>query len=178
LDEAFYDFLVEYDSFIPYVNRNYNLIIIRSMTKMFAIPGIRLGYLVAPPNLAVKLRHFQSQWNINSIALSAGELCLQNEAFIDETQKYIHDERNRLFMFYQQEGFLVSSSQVNFYLLRDPLINNQFDLFNFLLRQGIIPRHTYNFSGLEGRWLRFAIKSYEENNRLKEVLIQWRNYLH
>jgi threonine-phosphate decarboxylase len=178
LDEAFYDFLVEYDSFIPYVNRNSHVIIIRSMTKMFAIPGIRLGYLVAPPNLAVKLRQFQSQWNINSIALTAGELCLQNEAFIHETQKYIHDERKRLFKFYQQEGFLVSSSQINFYLLRDPLINNQFDLFNFLLRQGIIPRHTYNFSGLEGRWLRFAIKSYEENNRLKEVLIQWRNYLH
>ncbi len=49
LDEAFYDFLLEYDSFLPYINRFSNLIIIRSMTKMFAIPGIRLGYLAAQP---------------------------------------------------------------------------------------------------------------------------------
>ena len=175
LDEAFFDFLIDYDSFVPYINKFLNLIIIRSMTKMFAIPGIRLGYLVAQPALVSEFSKLQSHWSTNTIALLAGELCLQNESFIKETQEYIDYERKRLFAFFKQNEFLVSASKVNFYLLQDPLLKDQFSLFEFLLHHGIIPRHTFNFPGLEGRWLRFAIKSHEENNQLMEVLAQWRH---
>ncbi|EKN65726.1 threonine-phosphate decarboxylase [Neobacillus bataviensis LMG 21833] len=176
LDEAFFDFLVEYDSFIPYINRFSNLIIIRSMTKMFAIPGIRLGYLVAQPTVIESLNQLQSHWSINTIALLAGELCLQDESFINMTQKYIRDERKRLFAFFKNNEFDVSSSKVNFYLLKDPLLNDQFPLFEFLIKKAVIPRHTFNFPGLEGRWLRFAIKGREENNALMEVLADWRHH--
>ena len=62
LDEAFYDFLVDYDSFIPYINRFSNLIIIRSMTKMFALPGIRLGYLVAQPAVIAEINQHQLEY--------------------------------------------------------------------------------------------------------------------
>ncbi|MDQ0199643.1 threonine-phosphate decarboxylase CobD [Neobacillus ginsengisoli] len=178
LDEAFYDFLVKYDSFIPYINRFSNLIIIRSMTKMFAIPGIRLGYLAAQPEIITELSQLQSHWSTNTIALLAGELCIQNESFIKETQNYIFNERTRLFDFCKKEDFVVTASTVNFYLLRDPYLKDQFALFEFLLHSGIIPRHTFNFPGLEGRWLRFAIKSYEENNQLMEVLALWRQHHH
>jgi threonine-phosphate decarboxylase len=176
LDEAFYDFLIDYDSFIPYINKFSNLIIIRSLTKMFSIPGIRLGYLIAQPAIVSELSLLQSHWSINTIALLAGDLCLQNESFVKETQAYIWHERNRLFTFFQQNEFIVSSSNVNFYLLRDPLLNNQFALFEFFIHQGIIPRHTFNFPGLEGSWLRFAIKSSDENNHLLEVLVKWRHH--
>ncbi|MFL6555013.1 MAG: pyridoxal phosphate-dependent aminotransferase, partial [Bacillus sp. (in: firmicutes)] len=175
LDEAFFDFLTEYDSFVPYIHKYSNLIILRSLTKMFAIPGIRLGYLVAQPAIVSELSKLQSHWSTNTIALLAGELCLQNESFIKETQEYINNERKRLFAFFHQNEFLFSSSQVNFYLLQDPFLQEQFSLIEFLLHQGIIPRHTFNFQGLEGRWLRFAIKSHEENNQLMEVLAQWRH---
>jgi threonine-phosphate decarboxylase len=176
LDEAFFDFLIEYESFIPYLTRFQNLIIIRSMTKMFAIPGIRLGYLVAQSAIVSELSQIQSHWSINTIALLAGELCLQNKSFIKGTQEYICNERKRLFDFFKQEEFVVSSSKVNFYLLRDPHMKDQFALFKFLLLQGIIPRHTFNFPGLEGRWLRFAIKGYDENDQLMEVLTKWRQH--
>lgn len=175
LDEAFFDFLIEYDSFIPYINKFPNLLIIRSMTKMFAIPGLRLGYLIAQPAIVSELSDLQSHWSTNSIALLAGELCLQNDSFIKETQCYIRNERDRLFHFFKQLEFSSSPSKVNFYLLQDPLLENQFPLFEFLLDQGIIPRHTMNFPGLEGRWLRFAIKGVEENNHLMEVLTIWRH---
>ena len=176
LDEAFFDFLLEYDSLVPYINRFSNLIILRSLTKMFAIPGIRLGYLIAQPSIVSALFDLQSHWSTNTIALLAGEICLQNEPFIIETQEYIRCERERLFAFFKQQGFIVSASQVNFYLLQDPHLKDQFPLFEFLLHQGIIPRHTFNFPGLEGRWLRFAIKQSEENNRLMEVFAGWRQH--
>jgi threonine-phosphate decarboxylase len=176
LDEAFFDFLIEYDLFVPYINRYSNLIIIRSLTKMFAIPGIRLGYLVAQPEIVSALSQWQSHWSINTIALLAGEIFLQSEAFMKETQEYICNQRRRLFSFFHQKQFVVSASHVNFYLLRDPLLEDQFSLFEFLLHQGIIPRHTFNFPGLEGRWLRFAIKGQNENNQLMEVLARWRHH--
>jgi threonine-phosphate decarboxylase len=176
LDEAFYDFLLDYESFIPYIKKFPHLIIIRSMTKMFAIPGIRLGYLAADPAVAANLKKWQSHWNTNAIALKAGELCIEEESFIKLTQVKIENERNRLFAFYHEQGFAVTSSKVNFYLLRDPRQKDQFELFLFLLKKGIVPRHTFNFPGLEGNWLRFAIKSREENDQLMEVLNQWRQH--
>ncbi|TDK63175.1 threonine-phosphate decarboxylase [Bacillus salipaludis] len=176
LDEAFYDFLIDYHSFLPYINQYSNLIIIRSMTKMFAIPGIRLGYLVAEPSVIEQLSELQSHWSTNTIALLTGELCLQEELFIKETQDYIFHERERLLNFYQKQNFVVTPSDVNFYLLRDPYIFDQFELFEFLLHNGMIPRHTFNFPGLEGKWLRFAIKSSNENDRLLEVFTKWRKH--
>jgi len=174
LDEAFYDFLLDYHSFIPYISRFPNLIIIRSMTKMFAIPGLRLGYLAATPEIIVKLSSLQPHWSINTIALLAGELCLQNKPFIKETQNYISEERERLNSFFIMYNFEITPSQVNFYLLRDPNLTDQYSLFEFLIHKGIIPRHTFNFPGLEGSWLRFAIKSKKENSALMEVLLEWR----
>jgi threonine-phosphate decarboxylase len=174
LDEAFYDFLLDYHSFIPYINKFPNLIIIRSMTKMFAIPGLRLGYLAANPDIISQLSRMQPHWSINTIALLAGELCLQNKEFIKKTQVYIWEERKHLHTFFNQNNFEITPSQVNFYLLRDPFLKDQFSLFNFLLHKGIIPRHTFNFPGLEGNWLRFAIKSKQENSALMEVLLEWR----
>jgi threonine-phosphate decarboxylase len=176
LDEAFYDFLLDYQSLMPYIKKFSNFIIIRSMTKMFAIPGLRLGYAAANPAINAKLQTLQSHWSANAIALAAGELCIEEEAFIKRTQTYIASERKRLFTDYKRQDFTVSASQVNFYLLQDPYLNDQFPLFEFLLKEGIIPRHTFNFSGLEGRWLRFAIRSSQENQQLMEVLHQWRQH--
>ncbi|MCM3690574.1 threonine-phosphate decarboxylase CobD [Neobacillus niacini] len=174
LDEAFYDFLIDYHSFIPYINRFSNLIIIRSMTKMYAIPGLRLGYLAATSEIIALLSNLQPHWSINTIALMAGELCLQNKDFIKETRSYIWEERERLSTFFYKNNFEITPSQVNFYLLRDPFRKDQYSFFEFLLHKGIIPRHTFNFPGLEGNWLRFAIKSKEENSKLMEVLLEWR----
>lgn len=178
LDEAFYDFLEDYQSFMPYINRFSQFIIIRSMTKMFAIPGIRLGYLAAQPAIVAKLQTYQSHWSTNAIALAAGELFLKEEAFIQQTQTYISNERNSLFAQYKQQEFAFSASKVNFYLLRDLYLNDQDALFVYLLKKGFVPRHTFNFPGLAGEWLRFAIKSSGENHQLMEVLSEWRRHHH
>lgn len=63
---------------------------------------------------------------------------------------------------------------MNFYLLRDPNHIDQLPLIQFLLENGIVPRHTYHFPGLEGSWIRLAIKRKKENDRLMEVLAKWR----
>ena len=57
-------------------------------------------------------------------------------------------------------------SKVNFYLLRDPQLIDQYPLFQFLLKKGIVPRHTFNFPGLDGRWLRFAIRTQRRKSKI------------
>ncbi|MGJ7909779.1 threonine-phosphate decarboxylase CobD [Neobacillus sp. LXY-1] len=174
LDEAFYDFVVEYESMLPYIHHYPNLMILRSMTKMFSIPGLRLGYLTASAKVVRELLPLQPHWSVNTIALLAGEICLGDHDFILNTQEFIAMERNRLFDFFQHHRFLVTNSTVNFYLFKDPTVKNQYEMFEFLVKNAIIPRHTFNFPGLEGNWLRFAIKSREENTKLMEVLARWR----
>ncbi|TKC14848.1 threonine-phosphate decarboxylase CobD [Robertmurraya kyonggiensis] len=174
IDEAFYDFCEDYQSLIPIVGNFANVIMIRSMTKMFAIPGLRLGYLLADEKVIQKLANFQSHWSVNAVAMLAGELCLREVDFVQETRTYIKKEREKLFAFFNLEGFIVSPSKTDFYLLKDPNIKDQLPLFEFLLRRGIVPRHTMNFPGIEGQWLRFAIKSSNENNQLLEALKEWK----
>ncbi|WP_156289603.1 threonine-phosphate decarboxylase CobD [Oceanobacillus salinisoli] len=170
IDEAFYDFLEDYVQITPLVKKYEHVIILRSMTKMFAIPGLRLGYMIASQNIIEKLTSYQPHWSVNIMAMLTGQVCLQDDNFVQNTIRYIRSERGKLFSFFHKEGYEVSPSQVNFYLLRDPLEEDQLSFFKFLIRKGIVPRHTFNFPGLEGKWLRFAIKSTEENNRLMEVL--------
>ena len=175
VDEAFHDFLTEYESIVHCINEFENLLIIRSMTKMFAIPGLRLGYLLGNESIIEQIAAYQPQWSMNALALKAGEWCFESESFVEETRALMETERERLFAFYEENGFVVSPSRVNFYLLKDPTEEDQLPLFHFLLERGIIPRHTMNFPGLEGEWLRFAIKGPKHNEKLMEAMMDWRN---
>ncbi|MBT2636686.1 threonine-phosphate decarboxylase CobD [Bacillus sp. ISL-39] len=173
VDEAFYDFLAEYESITHYIKEYPNLLIIRSMTKMFAIPGLRLGYLLADPAVIREIAAFQPHWSTNAIALKAGEWCLDSESYIKETIALIEQERQRLFRFYKKRDLLVSPSRINFYLLKDPSLKGQYPFLQYLLNRGIIPRHTLNFPRLEGEWLRFAIKGPEANDKLMGAVAEW-----
>ncbi|MCF6411681.1 threonine-phosphate decarboxylase CobD [Pseudalkalibacillus salsuginis] len=176
LDEAFYDMVSDYEPIIPFTKEFQNLIIIRSMTKMFAIPGLRLGYMIAHPEIVRRIKGYQTHWSVNVPALAAGEICLKKQPFMVETSNYIGEERRKLFTFFKKERYAFSPSKANFYLLKDTDKEDQLPLLRHLLRNGIVPRHTYNFPGLDGRWLRFGIKHSSENDRLIEVLKQWRQH--
>lgn len=174
IDEAFYDFACGYQSIVPLIGKDSNVVVLRSMTKMFSIPGLRLGYMMAGERLIEKAAALKPHWSVNALALKAGEWCLDSKEHVRITKDLIRQERARLVRFYQQLDFNVSPSSVNFYLLRDPRLDEQLPLFRFLLEKGIIPRHTMNFPGLEGRWLRFAIKGPKDNDVLMEAVQEWR----
>jgi len=174
IDEAFYDFSTQPISMARYVKDYNNLIILRSMTKMFAIAGIRLGYALCHESLIEKLKVFQPEWSVNAVAQQIGVLCLQDKKHVQKTQSLVAEERKRVFSYLDSLHFHVTSSQINFYLLSERNNQHLLELMKFLLQHGIVPRHTYNFDPLNGRYLRLAIKTKDENNRLIEVLEKWR----
>lgn len=173
IDEAFYDFAGSF-SVSPLIPRYPQLIVLRSLTKMYAIAGLRIGYLLASEELALQIACFRPHWNVNALALKAAETLLADLSFAEETREKVAGEREEIFSFLASEGFDFTRSVVNFYLLRDPLLDDQKPFFLFLLEKGIVLRHTYNYPGLDGKWLRAAIKTKADNNKLKEALLQWK----
>ncbi|MGY0691989.1 threonine-phosphate decarboxylase CobD [Virgibacillus sp. FSP13] len=175
VDEAFYDFLEEPITMVPMINDFPNLAVVRSLTKMYAIAGLRLGYLLAAPKIIEKLQPYQPHWSVNALAMLAGKECLLAEDYVHRTRTFISAERKKMVHSLREQGYLVSDSKVNFYLLRDPDLDDQLPLFLFLLKRGIVARHTANYHGLNGRWLRFAVKQTKENDILMEALTTWKN---
>lgn len=174
IDEAFYDFVKDAPTFACKVKRSRHLVIIRSLTKMYAIAGLRLGYVLADPTLIMNIQAFQSYWSVNALALEAGKVCIRDTSHVKLAQSYVLKERTRLFQHLNHLGYILSNSHVNYYLLRDPVLEEQDRLMKWLLKRRIVPRHTYNFPGLDGRWLRLAIKTEAENDVVLEALGQWK----
>lgn len=174
VDEAFYDFIEGYESTVSCLQYGGNMIILRSMTKMFSIPGIRLGYLITNEALLAKIRVSKPHWSVNAIAMKVGEWCLSESDYVEQTIQLTKKEREKLQSFYREQEFSYSPSTVNFYLLKDTKVTDQFPFFRFLMEKGMIPRHTMNFPGLDGTWLRLAIKGPAEHERLLEVMREWR----
>src|SRR5699024_1154121 len=144
------------------------------LTKIYAIAGLRLGYLVTQPSLILKLEKYLPHWHINAIADAAGQICLEENQFVSNTQAFILNEREYMTKAIKVLSFDVIPSTVSYYLIRDDLTTNVLPLFVYLLKKGLVLRHTVNFPGLDGKWLRIAVKTKQENKVLLEALKQWR----
>lgn len=173
LDEAFIDFVDERLSFIPKSMTETHVIIVRSMTKMFAIAGIRLGYVIAHPSIIEQIRSMAPHWNVNGLAAEIGTLCLQAQSFIEETKAEVAVERMKMQQFLQQYGCTVTDSVANFLCFRLKNPQNTRDFYEYLLHRGIVLRHTENYPGLNGEWLRIGIKGAAQMAHLRKEMMQW-----
>ncbi|MDE5411994.1 threonine-phosphate decarboxylase CobD [Alkalihalobacterium chitinilyticum] len=174
IDEAFYDFSDADISILPDIKDFQNVILLRSLTKMYAIPSLRLGYLISNSEIVNKLKKFQQPWSVNGIAQQVGLECISDEQHTIRTRSFIRSERKWLYHVLSQLGYEVSPSVVNFYLLKPKGSNDDLKpLIIYLIENGIVPRHTYNFLGLDGKYIRLAIKTRAENDMLLNVLERW-----
>lgn len=167
LDEAFIDFIADEPGFIPRLHDNPHIWVLRSLTKFYAIPGLRLGYLINSDEQAVaKIRARQMPWSINTFAALAGEHVLEDTAYQQATWQWLREEGPR---FYRQlcalPGLTVYPGQANYLLLRCDT-----DLQQALLTRHILIRSCANYPGLDGRYFRVAIRSRQENDRLLVAL--------
>ncbi|WP_050181811.1 threonine-phosphate decarboxylase CobD [Domibacillus robiginosus] len=173
IDEAFYDFNSS-ESFISELASFPHLAVLHSMTKMYAVAGLRIGYVAASQETIRELSRYQPHWNVNAIALQTAEKIARDTAHADKTRKWMEKERQWVINEIVQAGYTVLPSAVNFYLMKDPAIDDQTPLLHFLLERGIVLRHTENFHGLDGKWLRSAVKGKVENEQLLMALTEWK----
>lgn len=174
LDEAFLDFvpLEEEISFVSEAAKHERLIVIRSMTKFYAVPGIRLGYAVGLPSTIAKLRRLQVPWSVNSLAQRIGEAVLQEVEFEAASREWLITEREWLAAELERLGCQVTPSEANYLLLRLPeeagYSASQLQLE--MGRRGVLIRDASRFQGLDHRYIRVAVKLREQNIRLLEAL--------
>ena len=167
LDECFIEFCDRGCSMLQEIERFSNLILVRAFTKIFAIPGVRLGYLVCSnPLLSDKIGRQLPEWNLSCFAQAAGYKCAMQATFVEKTVAYIEKEREFLKSGSMQADCQVFPGKGNFLL-----IYSKQPLYNKLLEKGILIRDCANFRGLSKGFYRIAVKSKKENEALlREVL--------
>lgn len=174
IDEAFMDFLQDEKkhTLIWKAVKNKKYIVIRTFTKFFAIPGLRLGYLIAHKELISFLRKYQVPWNINIYAQQAGQILLKDRTFIKKTRLLIEKERKFLFKHLSDISELKPfKSAANFILIKikDGSITSSV-LKEKLIKKKILIRDCSNFKGLDNTYFRIAVRKRQENVRLIKAI--------
>ena len=168
VDEAFVDFVVPQRR--PSLERRAlegRLVLLRSLTKALAIPGLRLGYIVGPQGVVERVEGISPPWPISTFA----QLILEH---LEELWRTFEEGLPELFG--QREAlkeklhglFEVFPSEANFFLVRTGVPSGA--LASSLLRRGILVREGTGFRGLGEGFIRVAVRRPEENSRLIEAL--------
>lgn len=173
LDEAFIDFIGEQASFMPLLKRFPNVIIVRSMTKMYAIPGLRLGYVISQAETIEELKRGAAHWNVNALSAAIGADCLQASAYRGQVIKAATEQRRKMQQFLAAHNCPTSNSKANFLTFQLPDSSMSDTFFRDLLGEGIVLRHTESFRGMDGKWFRIGMKSAESMRKLREAIAGW-----
>lgn len=176
VDEAFVDFTPQL-SLLDAVPQRDNLYVLRSMTKFYAIPGLRIGYLAGPAAVIRFIRQALPPWTINTPALAAAIACLQDRDYQQQTLTMIPELRQTMAADLTALGFTVFDSVANYLLVQLPEQGVRAAVLTERLRQnGILIRDCSNFSSLDDRYVRLAVRTADENvrviNALRQVLTQ------
>lgn len=169
LDEAFIEFtLHDYDSIKLF--KGEDVIIVRAMTKTFALPGVRFGFAYAPKDFKDYYDELSLAWSIGFIQNEAAKLLANSEEYLSETKKYYHEERARLKNLYKAfESFEMIDSDANFYLLKLKKLSDE-EMYKIILEKGILLRRMQGYKNIGDNYVRLAIRTREENDYLLEKL--------
>jgi threonine-phosphate decarboxylase len=173
LDEAYIEFVANPQSLLKEACLLKNLIVIRSLTKKFAIPGLRLGYLVANIECINTLKQGLMPWRINSLAIEAGLFCLSEKNTCNFSLTEWLQESKR----FQKEidalpTFSTVPSDTTFFLVKSrfkgSLVKQQ-----LAKKFGLLVRDASNFRGLDEYHFRISVRSENENQLLINALKTW-----
>ncbi|OGW55425.1 MAG: threonine-phosphate decarboxylase [Nitrospirae bacterium RBG_13_43_8] len=166
VDEAYIDFCPD-DSVISDTKDNPFLIILRTMSPFYALPGLRIGYSVFPRHLTGILKEHKEPWTVNNLSQRAAVVALKDKVYRNETFRLINEEKGFLERSFKKIGIEFFDSDANFYLLK---MNNASEICRQLKIKGILVRDCSNFRGLDSTYLRVAVKSHRENTILIKEL--------
>jgi len=164
LDEAYINFVDESWPSLDLIRRG-NVIMVRSMTKDYALAGLRLGYAIASQEIIDALRRVRPPWNVNIVAQKAGVAALSDASYLEQCMKEIGQAKEFLMDELRRIGFTLVPSKVNFFLVRVPSAKA---FRGALLSHGILVRDCTSFGLPE--YVRIAPRTMPECQRLITVI--------
>ena len=168
VDEAYCDFGGE--SCIPLLKEFKNLLIVRTFSKSLCGAGMRLGYIVANPELVQYVTTVKNSLNhfpIDAVAQTAGIAACRNPAYYCECAKKVAEERESFQNFLKENGWFYVPSKTNFVLVRHPSVNGE-EVYRRIKDDGILVRH-FSTKGIED-YVRITIGTKEQMDALKSIM--------
>jgi len=172
VDEAFMDFLRPEDqqSLLSDIEQYPNLVVLRSLTKFYTLPGLRMGYAIGHPQRLKRWQQWRDPWPVNHLAAEAAMAVLSDTTFQEQTWQWLETARSR---FYQDlmtiPGITPVPSTTNFFLVATDLPASQLQA-QLLKNAKILIRDCLSFPELGESYFRTAIRHPEENEKLQQAL--------
>jgi len=172
VDEAFMDFLppTQDESLIEWIKDFPNLVIVRSLTKFYSLPGLRLGYAIAHPERLQRWQTWRDPWSVNALAAAVGEVVLSDVSFQTQTWRWLATAKPQLFSALAAlPGLKPLAGVANFLLIKSEHAVPELQA-RLLKQHQILIRDCLSFAELGDRYFRVAIRTEVENQRLIEAL--------
>ena len=168
LDEAFIDY-ASHASLINLAATTSRLIVLRSLTKFYAIPGLRIGYAVCSTGMAEAISEQFDAWPVSTIALEAGRMALIEKEYERESRRTNTQAREEFADALRRIGLMVFPSDANFLLVKLSRGSGA-ELARWLESSRILIRRCDSFCGLGDAYIRLAVRSREDNLRLTTLI--------
>ena len=172
IDEAFIQFLEDWETeSLGFSQTRPNILVIHSLTKFYAIAGLRMGGVVGSEAVISRLRDAKEPWSVNGIADRIALFLPACTDYEHESRLAVAKERERIFNLLQGlDGIVAFPSSTNFLLCQWIRSRNLDDLIQYLLKNGAYVRDCRNFPGLNDNFFRIGLRSAHENDRLFSLL--------
>lgn len=166
IDECFMDFVENGYSLNKVINKYDNIMILKAFTKMYAMPGLRLGYgICSNEDIIEKIHRARQPWSISVLAEAGGLAALKERELPQKTRDYIRLEKNYIMSELKRLNIKYVNSEANYILIKA-----EKNLHKKLIEHNILIRDCSNYVGLEEGYYRIAVKKHSENKRLLKVL--------
>lgn len=168
VDEAYCDFGGE--SCIPLLSEFRNLVIVRTFSKSLCSAGMRLGYIVANPelvNTVTTVKNSLNHFPVDAVAQAAGKAACENPWYYAECARKVACERDDFIRFLSENGWNVIPSQTNFVFAQKPGMGGE-EVYQRIKQEGILVRH-FSIKGIED-YVRITIGTKKQMNELKRVI--------
>ena len=177
VDEMYIEFMDDYKSYtsVPLTADHNNLAVIRSVSKFFAVPGIRLAYAVHsnPDNIEI-INITSTKNNLASLSAVAGTVMLSDRIFIEESKSMIHTERSLVYLAMSTcKTIKLYKPEANFMLcklLKDNI--NAKTVAEHCRTRGIIIRDCSDIRGLGSNYIRFSFMKPKQNDLMVNTILE------
>ena len=176
IDESYLPFIEQSETQSMLNSGLENVIVLLSISKIFAIPGLRIGFVVAATELIRKFKRHLLPWSVNSLAEDAVDYLTSHKSatrkFIKRTRKYLEVQRKEFDEAFKTiRSIKLNPSRTPFFLARLPNKVSAENAWSCLAKGRILIRNCSNFAGLSNQYIRISLKTPEANRMLAEKLL-------